>query len=80
MSCPYMLQRRQSVVVWFEASTVCRYYVRKRDLFVLSCARVRRCAFLVLLLLCLLLQLQCVVVVNFSVVEVGSDCCGVNAF
>ena len=44
MSCLCMLQRGQSGVVWFEASTLCRYDVRKGDLFVLSCARVRRCA------------------------------------
>ena len=42
MSC--MLQRGQSGVVWFEASTLCRYDARKGDLFVLSCARLRRYA------------------------------------
>ena len=30
----------KSGVVWFEASTLCRYDVRKADLFVLSCALV----------------------------------------
>ena len=44
MSCSCMLQRGQSGVVWFETSTLCRYDVRKGDLFVLSCAKVRRCA------------------------------------
>ena len=44
MSCSCMLQRGQSGVVLFEASTLCRYDVRKSDLFVLSCDRVRRCA------------------------------------
>ena len=44
VSCSCMLQRKQSGVVWFEASTLCRYDVRKGDLFVLSCARVRHCA------------------------------------
>ena len=34
----------ESDFVWFEASTLCRYAVRKGDLFVLSCARVRRYA------------------------------------
>ena len=44
VSCSCMLQRGQSDVVWFEASTLCRYDdVRKGDLFVLSYARVRRC-------------------------------------
>ena len=38
-----MLQRGQSGVVWFIASTLCRYDIRKGDLFVLSCARMRRC-------------------------------------
>ena len=61
VSCSCMLQRGQSGVVWFDASTLCRYYVRKGDLFVLSCARLRHCA-LVRVLLCLLLELQCVVV------------------
>ena len=44
VSCSCMLQRGQSGVVWFEASTLYRYDVRKGDLFVLSCAMVRRCA------------------------------------
>ena len=45
MSCSCMLQRGQSDVEWLEASTtLCRYDVRKGDLFVLSCAKVRRCA------------------------------------
>ena len=30
--------------MWFAASTLYRYDVRKGDLFVLSCAKVRRCA------------------------------------
>ena len=34
VSCFCMLQ---SGVVWFEASTLCRYDVMKGDLFVLSC-------------------------------------------
>ena len=38
-----MLQRGQSGVVWFNASTLYKYDVRKGDLFVLSCAKVRRC-------------------------------------
>ena len=53
VACSCMLQRGQSGVMWFAASTVCRYDVRKGDLFVLSCTKV---------LLCLLLKLQCVVV------------------
>ena len=44
MSGSCMLQRGHSGVVWFEASTLCRYDVKKGDLFVLSCARVRCCA------------------------------------
>ena len=44
VSCSCMLQRGQSGVVWFVTSTLCRYDVRKGDLFVLSCAKVRRCA------------------------------------
>ena len=44
LSCSCMLQRRQSGVVWFAASTLCRYDVKKGELFALSCARVRRCA------------------------------------
>ena len=44
VSCSCNLQRGQSGVVWFEASTLSRYDIRKGDLFVLSCARVRRCA------------------------------------
>ena len=65
VSCTCMLQRGQSCAVWFEALTLCRYDVRKGDLFVLSCARVRRCALVSVVLLCLLLQLQCVVVCCF---------------
>ena len=42
--CYCVLQRGQSGVVWFEESTLCRYDVRKGDLFVLGCARVRCCA------------------------------------
>ena len=42
VSCSYMLQRGQSGIVWFEVSTLCRYDVRKCDLFVLIYARVRR--------------------------------------
>ena len=41
------------------ASTLYRYDVKKGDLFLLSCARV---LLLVQLLLCLLLELQCVVI------------------
>ena len=44
VSCSCLLQRGQSGVVWFKASTLCRYDVRKCDLFVLRCARVRHCA------------------------------------
>ena len=44
VSCSCVLERRQSGVVWFAASTLYRYDVRKGDLFVLCCARVRRCA------------------------------------
>ena len=36
--------RGQSSVVWFEASTLYRYDVRKGDLFGLSCDKMRRCA------------------------------------
>ena len=42
VSCSCMLQRGQSGDVWFEASTLYGYDVRKGDLFVLSCARTRR--------------------------------------
>ena len=42
--CCVMLQGGQSGVVWFEASTLYRYNVRNGDLFVLSYARMRRCA------------------------------------
>ena len=45
VSCSCMLQRGQSGVMWFDASTLCRYDVRKGDLFVLTCARVRRCVY-----------------------------------
>ena len=44
MLCSCVLQRGQSGIVWFEASTLCGYNVRKGDLFVLGCARVRHCA------------------------------------
>ena len=44
VSCSCMLQGGQSDVVWFAASTLYRYDVRKGDLFVPSCAKVRRCA------------------------------------
>ena len=44
MSCSCILQRGQNGIVWFEASTLYRYDVGKGDLFVLSCARVRRYA------------------------------------
>ena len=44
MSCSCVLQRGRSGVVLFASSTLHRYDVRKGDLFVLSCARVRRCA------------------------------------
>ena len=30
--------------MWLEVSTLCKYDVRKCDLSVLSCAKVRRCA------------------------------------
>ena len=50
VSCSCMLQRGQSGDVWFDASTLCRYDVRKGDLFVLSCARVRRCALVLMFL------------------------------
>ena len=43
VSCSCVLQRGQSGV-WFAASTLYRYDVRKGDLFALSCARVRHCA------------------------------------
>ena len=44
VSCSCVLQRGQSDVVLFTVSTLYRYDVRKGDLFVPSCARVRRCA------------------------------------
>ena len=44
MSCSCMLQRGQNGVVWFDALTLCRHDVRKGDLFVVRCAKVRRCA------------------------------------
>ena len=37
-----VLQRAQSGDGWYFASTLCMYDLRKRDLFVLSWARVRR--------------------------------------
>ena len=42
MSCVWMLQRGIVVMDVFLASTLCKYDLRKGDLFVLSWARVRR--------------------------------------
>ena len=42
MSCVWMLQRGHSGDGCVLASTLCRYDLRKGDLFVLSWARVRR--------------------------------------
>ena len=42
MSCVWMLQRRHSGDGCVLASTLCKYDLRKEDLFVLSWARVRR--------------------------------------
>ena len=42
MSCVWMLQRGHSGDGCVFASTLCRYDLRKGDLFVLSLARVRR--------------------------------------
>ena len=42
MSCAWMLQRGHSGDGCGLASTLCKYDLRKGDLFVLSCARVRR--------------------------------------
>ena len=42
MSCVWMLQRGHSGDGCVLASTLCKYDLRKGDLFVLSCARVRR--------------------------------------
>ena len=42
MSCVWMLQRRHSGDGCVLASTLCKYDLRKGDLFVLSWARVRR--------------------------------------
>ena len=42
MSCVWMLQRGHSGDGCVLASTLCKYYLRKGDLFVLSWARVRR--------------------------------------
>ena len=42
MSCVWMLQRGHSGDGCVLASTLCKYDLRKRDLFVLSWARVRR--------------------------------------
>ena len=42
MSCVWMLQRGQSGVGCDLASTLCKYDLRKGDLFVLCLARVRR--------------------------------------
>ena len=44
VSCSCVLQRGQRGVVLFVASILYRYDVLKGDLFILSCARVRRCA------------------------------------
>jgi hypothetical protein len=44
VSCTCVLQRGQSGDGLFVASTLCRYERRSGDLFVLSWARVRRCA------------------------------------
>ena len=41
LSCSCMFQRGQCGVVWFAASTLYRY---EGDLFVIICAKVRRCA------------------------------------
>ena len=41
MSCVWMLQRGHSGDGCVLASTLCKYYLRKGDLFVLSWARVR---------------------------------------
>ena len=46
MSCVWMLQRGHSGDVCVLASTLCKYDLRKGDLFVLSWARVRRVFFL----------------------------------
>ena len=42
MSCVWMLQRGHSGDGCVLASTLCKYDLRKGDLFVMSCARVRR--------------------------------------
>ena len=42
MSCVWMLQRGHSGDGYVLASTLCKYDLRKGDLFVLSWARVRR--------------------------------------
>ena len=42
MSCVWMLQRGHSGDVCVLASTLCKYILRKGDLFVLSWPRVRR--------------------------------------
>ena len=42
MSCVWMLQRGNSVDGCVLASTLCKYDLRKGDLFVLSWARVQR--------------------------------------
>ena len=42
MSCVWRLQRGHSGNGYVLASTLCKYDLRKRDLFVLSWARVRR--------------------------------------
>ena len=44
MSCVWMLQRGHSGDGCVLASTLCKYDLRKGDLFVLSWARVRRAA------------------------------------
>ena len=42
MSCEWVLQRRRSGDGCDLASSLCKYDLRKGDVFVLSCARVRR--------------------------------------
>ena len=50
MSCVWMLQRGHSGDGCVLASTLCKYDLRKGDLFVLSWARVRRVLLLILLI------------------------------
>ena len=66
----------QSGVVWFAASTLYRYDVRKGDLFVLSCARVRHCA--LVSVASVVFIVGAAVCSRFLIVEVGRDCCGVD--